>query len=193
MDEARRISSNPIQLSSLSNWQPRFEKISIPTISLPIPDDVLQYLRTDFFVLPKECDDQDQDDTDAFGDSSEAAYQAADDDYDDEDDATDLEPPTFPAFSDAMRAAIATHGGGVFIKTNWNSPKDAFWITTGQTLRCRDISDIYQLLKASSFCKEDLAVDGDIVRPFLHLRKWMEIHPGTEFRCYVRNGGLIGS
>lgn len=116
-------------------------------------------------------------------------------------------------------------GGSAYLKTNWHSPKDAFWITAGQTMKVKDITDVYQLLKvysitgiktfeasvnpikfkASSICKEDLiqlngssndaqegssaSVDREIV---LVLKKWREIHPGTEFRCFVRNKNLIG-
>lgn len=99
-------------------------------------------------------------------------------------------------------------GGSAYVKTNWHSPKDAFWITAGQTMKVKDITDVYQLLKASSICKEDLTqlnvptedghgssstsnitYDPDI---YLVLKKWREIHPGTEFRCFVRNKNLIG-
>lgn len=103
------------------------------------------------------------------------------------------------------------------MKTNWNSPKDAFWITAGQTMCCKDITDIYQLLKASGTCKENLACynlpifESSVIdtttnseaRPstsnppettnqFLIFKKWHDIHPGTEFRCFVRNRKLIG-
>lgn len=110
----------------------------------------------------------------------------------------------------------------MFIKTNWHSPKDAFWITAGQTMCCKDITDVYQLLKASGICKEDLGCQYDVPilkesvilnadsstdddssdsstdqksavnSNFLILKKWRDIHPGTEFRCFVRNKKLIG-
>lgn len=94
-------------------------------------------------------------------------------------------------------------GGAVFIKTNWKCPKDAYWITAGQTLCCKDISDVYQLLKASSDSKEDLllyglpvfgennALNAGNCKQCLVLKKWQEIHPGTEFRCFVRNKRLV--
>lgn len=114
------------------------------------------------------------------------------------------------------------------MKTNWNCPKDAFWITAGQTMCCKDITDIYQLLKASGTCKENLAcynlpifdtgafdeantasnsssTDTDnsdtgqstanqsvSSNHFMIFKKWQDIHPGTEFRCFVRNRKLIG-
>lgn len=108
------------------------------------------------------------------------------------------------------------------MKTNWRSPKDAFWITAGQTMCCKDLQDIYQILKASNICREDLrcfdlpvfqlnadaetaeqmlvAQDGtsrlqDRTKPtdlYLVLRKWHDIHPGTEFRCFVKSRNLVG-
>lgn len=110
-----------------------------------------------------------------------------------------------------------------FMKTNWCSPKDASWITAGQTQCTRDITDVYQLLKASKFARDDcltyelpvfnLNLDGstpaemlipkpnaaestdEINKPTnIHLifRKWYDIHPGTEYRCFVKNRNLIG-
>lgn len=110
------------------------------------------------------------------------------------------------------------------MKTNWRSPKDAYWITAGQTMCCKDIQDIYQILKASNICREDLRcfdlpvyqlnadahtpeemlvapqadrseaidVDNQPTSMYLVLKRWHEIHPGTEFRCFVRKRDLIG-
>lgn len=85
---------------------------------------------------------------------------------------------------------------------------------------CKDITDIYQLLKASGTCKENLSCynlpvfdiepltestsstdtdnsESSTIQPeqsnqFLIFKKWHDIHPGTEFRCFVRNRKLIG-
>ncbi len=114
--------------------------------------------------------------------------------------------PEFPEFSKLITEKIDELGGSAYLKTNWHSPKDAFWITAGQTMKVKDITDVYQLLKASSICKEDLnqlnvpiaadAQEGSSSVPdtdiYLVLKKWREIHPGTEFRCFVRNKNLIG-
>lgn len=82
-------------------------------------------------------------------------------------------------------------GGSVFIKTNWHCPKDAIWITVGQTLRVNDLTDVYQLLKASTICKEDLKQVEQSNFNHLVFKRWKEIHPGTEFRCFVRDRNLI--
>lgn len=66
---------------------------------------------------------------------------------------------------------------------------------------CKDITDVYQLLKASGICKEDfgsydiLDVDNtknNDYKQYLIFKKWHDIHPGTEFRCFVRNKCIIG-
>ena len=82
-------------------------------------------------------------------------------------------------------------GGSAFVKTNWHCPRDSIWITAGQTLRVNDLTDVYQLLKASSICKDDLnQVDQEGFYQLV-LKKWKDIHPGTEFRCFVKNRNLI--
>lgn len=82
---------------------------------------------------------------------------------------------------------------------------------------CKDITDIYQLLKASGTCKENLSCynlpvfdigplaessssssassadeNTEQSNQCLIFKKWHDIHPGTEFRCFVRNKKLIG-
>lgn len=153
-------------------WYSKFEKITMRSVSFPIPIEVQLYLMADQIILPRECNVQP---------SATAPFS--------DDDCPETHPPSFAVFSERIRAGIELLGGAVFLKTNWQAPKDAFWITAGQTLRCRDISDAYQLLKASSCTKEDVARGGD---QLLVLREWMDVHPGTEFRCYVRSRALIG-
>lgn len=88
-------------------------------------------------------------------------------------------------------------------------------------MRCRDITDVYQLLKASGICREDLLChdlpifdsasmvqnnsstdtdssdtsisqcDTNENHHFLIFKMWRDIHPGTEFRCFVKNKNLI--
>lgn len=188
---------------SLTNWLPRFEKITIATVTIPLPADVLAYLREETIVLPVECD-VGRSDT-AFESSAAPSNEApfrpphtpddsdhSDDDSDDDDDDNDAPPPSFPAFSARLRDALRHLGaGGAFVKTNWHSAQDARWIMAGQQLRCTELSDVYQLLKASSLCKRDLDVDAAVAEPAVHLRRWRDIHPGTEFRCYVRERRLL--
>lgn len=70
-------------------------------------------------------------------------------------------------------------------------------------MQCRRPSDIYLLLKSSDFITHDLEhafdecdeVEGetsdDDVNYTLVLRKWVEMNPSLEFRCFVRSRTLL--
>ncbi|XP_058820477.1 cell division cycle protein 123 homolog [Topomyia yanbarensis] len=170
----------------LVNWYEQFEKNTIKAQIIPIPVDVLKYLRQDMVILPKEC---------ANLPSPEIArtkhFNSYNDQFsDDEEDGDAL--PEFPVFSGKITEAIEKLGGSAFLKSDWHCPKDAQWITLGQTLCVKDITDVYQLLKASSFCKEDFAERPPSMSGYhVVLKKWRDIHPGSEFRCFVKNKSLM--
>lgn len=158
---------------SFVNWYELFEKISIKSYSIPVPENVLEYLKDELLILPKECE-----------------IQNISEGFEDED-TEDAETPEFQEFSKTMMSIVKKLGGSAFLKTNWHCPKDSIWITACQSLRIHDLTDIYQLLKASSICKEDLSQLEQKDSNFLVFKKWKDIHPGTEFRCFVKNRNLI--
>jgi len=129
---------------------------------------------------------------------------------------------SFPELDRRIEEAIEELKGGnestgaVAPKLNWSSPKDAVWLNAG-TLKCQSSGDVYLLLKASDFCLYDVqhalsdvrdrgvgdrsSNDGVVpppaCRPFpfrlqLALRKWCNLYPSQEFRCFVRGHELIG-
>nr|KAF6386267.1 cell division cycle 123 [Myotis myotis] len=68
------------------------------------------------------------------------------------------------------------------------------------SLKCKTLSDIFLLFKSSDF------ITRDFTQPFIHctddspdpcmeyelvLRKWCELIPGAEFRCFVKENKLI--
>lgn len=76
---------------SYQNWYEDFRKNSIKSFVLPIPTEVLNYLKQDLFILPKEC-------TPVGGSSACASYVGEESNFDDEDtEGTDI--PEFPSFS----------------------------------------------------------------------------------------------
>uniref|UniRef100_A0A1L8DDE0 Uncharacterized protein n=1 Tax=Nyssomyia neivai TaxID=330878 RepID=A0A1L8DDE0_9DIPT len=155
---------------SFSNWYDKFEKITIKSFLIPIPNHVLDYLRDDIIILPKECIPDDEETTDE--DSS----------------------VSFPEFSNEIHGILTKLPGGAFLKTNWHCARDAHWIMPGQSLRVRNLDEVYQLLKASNFSKMDLSPERGFACGFSYfivLRKWQEINPASEFRCFVRNHTLI--
>uniref|UniRef100_A0A182NU75 Uncharacterized protein n=1 Tax=Anopheles dirus TaxID=7168 RepID=A0A182NU75_9DIPT len=180
------------------NWYELFRKNTIRSCIIPVPADVLAYLRQDMLILPKECSNfTDVSTGDGFQTTHYDAFsdQFGDNDSDaDDTEDSETEQPAFPEFSQSLTDAIGSLGGNAFLKSDWHCPKDAQWITLGQSLCVRDITDIYQLLKASSFCKEDFrerATTANGSGYHVVLKKWHDIHPGSEFRCFVRNRSLL--
>ncbi|BEI85623.1 hypothetical protein CcaverHIS002_0510240 [Cutaneotrichosporon cavernicola] len=109
-----------------------------------------------------------------------------------------------PALNKAIRAAIDKYGA-VFPKLNWTSPRDAaFILPQGHgPLHSTSPHDIYLLLKSSDFVQHDLdpisAYEGvpaaDIpseVSIELVLKKFTEMNPSQEVRCFVRDDILLG-
>ncbi|KAJ3190461.1 hypothetical protein HDU85_000759 [Gaertneriomyces sp. JEL0708] len=125
-------------------------------------------------------------------------------DSDGNDDET-VEPsvPSFPQLQAEIESAIQAFGGAVFPKMNWSSPKDAAWIATGSTLKCNSASDVFLLLKGSDFIAHDLShafeecelQESSVpTRPphfELVLRKWYDLRPSMEFRCFVKDHALV--
>ncbi|KAA0183778.1 Cell division cycle protein [Fasciolopsis buskii] len=115
--------------------------------------------------------------------------------------------PEFPEFESKLSEAIDQLGGVVFPKLNWSCPKDAAWMLCGNSLKCRTFSDIYLLLKSSDFTAHDLYCpyllcsdaplpneqSSDITefKLKLVLRRWTDIQPDGEFRCFVRGHKLV--
>jgi hypothetical protein len=116
----------------------------------------------------------------------------------------------FRALLVQVKETIRELGGKVAPKLNWSAPKDATWIAATNSMQCRNAADICLLLKSSDFVSHDLeyAFDGceeepakvdaeDAQKPqtplsyHLVLRKWVEINPSVEFRCFVRNRTLL--
>lgn len=87
---------------SYHNWYENFRKNAIKSFVLPIPGEVLKYLKDDFFVLPKEC-------TPAGGSSAGASYVGEETNFDDED-TEGVDVPEFPAFSKEISATLKKLG-----------------------------------------------------------------------------------
>lgn len=187
-----------------SSWYTEYRSI-IPKAALirPIPKEFCDYLAEDGIVLPP--------------DSTPNRYTLDDEidsdvKYDEEDDDETEDPSTkFKAFHEEVEKTIKDLGGAVMPKLNWSAPTDAKWITTTNTLKCTSASDIYLLLKSSSYIVHDMTEsyadcvdapqtsaeeeDGkiDSNQTFeLVLRKWVSVNPALEFRCFVKDRTLIG-
>jgi len=115
-------------------------------------------------------------------------------------------------FSGIIEETITELEGAVFPKLNWSCPKDAAWIMSGNSLRCSSADEVLLLLKSSDRAMYDIEsalqdcvdevvagqspagldqvplLDGRV----LALRKWHDLKPGREFRCFVYEHKIIG-
>ncbi|XP_007905820.1 cell division cycle protein 123 homolog [Callorhinchus milii] len=196
LSQTEAMKKDQVLRCQFSAWYRLFSKLTIRSVILPLPQNVIDYLMDDGTLV-------------VSGRNEAPSHCPADDDSDEEQDmqwsddenVTTLTAPEFPEFAAKVREAINSLGGSVFPKLNWSSPRDAQWIALNSSLKCQTLSDIFLLLKSSDFAIRDLT------QPFLHctddspdpkvenqlvLRKWCELIPGGEFRCFVKENKLIG-
>uniref|UniRef100_A0A3B3S5J6 Translation initiation factor eIF2 assembly protein n=1 Tax=Paramormyrops kingsleyae TaxID=1676925 RepID=A0A3B3S5J6_9TELE len=166
------------------------------SVILPLPQNVIDYLLDDGTLVVSGSEGHAQPSQINNDSDEDEEIQWSDDET-----TTIVTAPEFPEFSSRVQEAINTLGGSVFPKLNWSAPQDASWIALNSSLRCQSLTDIFLLFKSSDF------IAHDFTRPFLHcsddspdppinfelvLRKWSELIPGGEFRCFVKENKLIG-
>lgn len=193
--EPVEVTRQEITRCRFSAWYPQFRDVTFKSRIIPLPQEFIDYLNADSIFLPSEGHAQaarfiEQDDDE----------EAMIEDMDTDGNETENNAPSFPELEDAIRDAVVEYEGAVFPKFNWSSPRDAAWITATQSLKSTTPFDIYLLLKSSDFINHDLnhAYEecSDEKQPEqsfeLVLRKWYNIQPSMEFRCFVRNQEIIG-
>lgn len=194
-----------------SNWYPKFSNLdgkkrkNVTILSIVIqqlPADFEKFLLSDGVKLPADAnklsscaqgnsewssDEEDGENSGTEGDSDSQSRE-------------DLQ-FSFPQLNKQLEEAIVSLKGSVIPKLNWSTPKDAAWVNGG-SLRCQTIGDIYLLLKSSDFCLHDVLRkawkecgdyhnEKEAPRLELVLRKWCNLHPSMEFRCFVRQHELL--
>lgn len=190
---------------SYHSWHPKYKSFTPKARLIPLPNPFVSYLRADGIILPHSSptNRRPEDWSDADSGVFSETEGDADTDDEDEDPAADWRDT-----HDIIGSTIEDLGGKVVPKLNWSAPKDATWISSTNSLECRSQDDVYLLLKSSDFVTHDLehafddCVDdsndpsnemtiNDI--PFhLVLRKYFQLNPALEFRCFVRNKQVIG-
>ncbi|MEQ2161998.1 hypothetical protein GOODEAATRI_015440 [Goodea atripinnis] len=105
--------------------------------------------------------------------------------------------PEFPEFTSAVLEAINALGGRVFPKLNWSAPRVKAQRSAAQ---CSHGEDLVQFSFRSSItagiikrflqCSDQDSPD-PVISYELVLRKWSELIPGGEFRCFVKENKLI--
>ena len=190
-------------------WHSRYRPITPKARTVALTQSFLDYLRADGIILPAEISDSaplSDDDSGIFS-STDDAQGTTEQDEDDEDVST-----PWRSVHEDIKATIAELGGKVVPKLNWSAPKDATWISATNSMECRSPNDVYLLLKSSDFITHDLEHAFDDCIPItpdeeqdseikaqlnnvpyiLVLRKFIQLNPSVEFRCFVRARRLIG-
>lgn len=142
-----------------------------------------------------------------------ATSSAADEprDAQSDDGSSETPAPALPASFAAVRReiddAIERLGGEVFPKLNWSAPTDAAWMLGGSP-KCVSSEDVLLLLKSSDRVAHDLTEVHRLCTPtsaessgrttcssgwVLAIRKWCELHPSREYRCFSCERRLIAA
>lgn len=168
-----------------SAWYKLYKSITPKTrIIKPLPEDFVNYLSEDGVILPDE-------EKTSYGSDSGVFEE-----YSDDEDELDSYVSKLDDFHPKVQAVIDEFGA-VAPKLNWSSPQDAIWISPSNSTRCVTVNDVYLLLKSSDYIAHDLTMLdklGGIPKDFsfeLVLRKWININPALEFRCFVKDRELI--
>lgn len=168
-----------------SAWYSKYKSVTPRTrIIKPLPQDFINYLGEDGVILPDE----------------EAVNYGSDsgvfEEYDDENEELDSYVSKLTDFHPQVQKVIDEFGA-VAPKLNWSSPQDATWISPSNSMKCVTVNDVYLLLKSSDYIAHDLTrFDelGGVPEDFsfeLVLRKWVNVNPALEFRCFVKDRELI--
>ncbi|EOD24484.1 hypothetical protein EMIHUDRAFT_115862 [Emiliania huxleyi CCMP1516] len=191
--------SSDLLSCGIDRWYPDLRRLTIRSVLVPLPSDFAAYLVADGVVLP--------------GGDDEAGASPAGEEADDESadgSATLALPASFEAVRRAIDDGIERLGGAVFVKLNWSAPRDAAWVLGG-SLKCTSSEDVLLLLQSSDRAAHDLTearrmcedaaaageggagVDaaGEPHGFVLALRKWCELQPSREFRCFRGAGGRL--
>ncbi|KAJ3099032.1 hypothetical protein HDU97_003518 [Phlyctochytrium planicorne] len=203
-----------VDMCAFSSWYPILKRVTFRSTIIPLPEEFVEYLNADGLFLPLDENGQaqpnyihninsDDDDSDAAS-FSDAQNQGESKEETDDDDS---KIPSFPMLESQIKDAIQDLGGKVLPKLNWSSPKDATWMALDGTLCCNNLSDVLLLLKSSDFIAHDLSHAYDDCVPTndqeslpkrpkvfeLVLRKWQNLNPSMEFRCFVKDKTLVGA
>ncbi|KAI8453988.1 D123-domain-containing protein [Phakopsora pachyrhizi] len=209
-----------LKACSFQSWFKDFRQHTIDSTVIELNQEFVKYLldQSNGIHLPLDVEDLNSYESQLSDDSDvEDDPQSSKIDTDDEDEDRSFKVYKFPELSSQIRNALIDHGGSIFPKLNWSAPQDSkFLLPSGDgALRCKSVEDVYLLLKASDCIYHDLDLiqksktheagtsrdlseerfkdeRNDSIQPVLVLRRWSNLNPSNEFRCFVRDKKLIG-
>ena len=193
---------------SFDSWYLKFRKQTIKSRIITLNETFINYLEKDGLKLPPSIEsemdnyydldsdnDSDYDNDPNFKDDDESKKEKEGND--------DIDYCLMDELFIKIREKIDALKGEIICKLNWSLPKDSKWIN-GETIKCINITQILLLLKSSQFIKHDLfhsfhgCYDYDSnknnIPKFeykLILRKYSNLHPNREFRCFIYDSKLI--
>eukprot|EP00002_Diphylleia_rotans_P015949 TRINITY_DN3095_c0_g1_i1.p1 TRINITY_DN3095_c0_g1~~TRINITY_DN3095_c0_g1_i1.p1 ORF type:complete len:375 (-),score=78.92 TRINITY_DN3095_c0_g1_i1:114-1238(-) len=189
-------------------WHPLLQRHALSAVILPLSDAFVSYLTHDGVFLPRMARPDESYGSQLHTHQSpshdlrpaESQHENQDQDqhenqnqdqHENQNQHRGITPEfTFPTLESQIASVIRHFGGAVFPKLNWSAPTDAAWISPTSTLQCATPSDVFLLLKSSAKITEDL--EKKPTKPVLILKKWIDINPSSEFRCYVKDTRLLG-
>ena len=182
-------------------WNDSRKSVTIKSVIIKeISPDFISYMLSDGVQLPVGASKvssflpQDSDENDTWSsDSDQEDYQGPSDDQSDSIE-NNFE---LSELTDQIIEGISSLGGSAFPKLNWSAPRDSAWINNG-SLQCKTPGDVYLLIKSSDFCLHDILFGSDAldvpsdksnnaIAHELILRRWCNLWPSMEFRCFVAN------
>lgn len=184
-------------------WYPNFAQHTIETVFIKAPDAFVNYLLSDegLFLPESSCSS----DSDVVIPTADPNAPESSQNSGSENGAKTkliLDSSEFKNFHKLIDDTIQEIGGKVFPKLNWSAPRDAAWIALNNSLCCENFVDICLLMKSSDFITHDLTSPfqlsqdvntntGDSVVYTLALRRWVDMTPSGEYRCFVKSHKLF--
>lgn len=165
------------------NWYPMFKSIVPKARVLEAPESFREYLISDGIAL---CEDNSQS-SDSDWETPSVSSIEKDNNDSGETTGTITRPPI--EFHEIIESTIKELNGEVAPKLNWSAPIDSKWMSASNTMRCTSANEIYLLLKSSDYVNHDLMMQPSKIT--LVMREWFDLHPSTEFRCFVKDRQLV--
>lgn len=218
MDESQ------VSACSFTEWYPAFSRHTFPSVMLLLPPGFAEFVTQDGVFLPDSstamprrhsadpCSVEGVDYT-SWSESETSSSSSTCDSGSLAAVHRGVDVSEFSDFQRQIDEAIARLGGKVLPKLNWSAPKDAWWMTSTQTMACTNSDEVLLLMQSSDRIAHDvcrayescsssssrqqgatglIATNGSRPALTMVLRQWQTILPGREFRCFVHSSEVVG-
>lgn len=103
-------------------------------------------------------------------------------------------PQTLAFLCKVVQREVKRYPGGAFLRLGSRSPKDSWgWYRDRGRIQADDGNPLRHFTDGSERMADDLshALNSGYT-PWLFVRQWVEMEPGSEFRCFLQGGKLVG-